>query len=243
MAPRLSILIPAYNEEKQLPACLAAVHAAIATLPEAERGIEVIVCDNNSSDATAALARAHGAQVVFESHNQISRARNAAAAAATGEALLFLDADSWLHPHNLHSVLAALRDPLTVGGGCVIGLPGAPWWAEILLQLWNVTSRTAGWAAGSFVWCRAEAFRAVGGFSHDFYAAEEIDFSRRLKAWSQPRGLTFRVLTGCPHESSARKFHQHSRRSLVRLLLRPLLAGPRVLQHRAGWEFFYVRKE
>ena len=57
---------------------------------------ELIVCDNNSSDATPAIAAAAGARVVFEPVNQIGRARNAAAAAATGDWLVFVDADS--HP-------------------------------------------------------------------------------------------------------------------------------------------------
>ena len=51
---------------------------------------ELMVCDNNSSDTTAAIARASGARVVFEPVNQIGRARNTGAAAATGEWLVFV---------------------------------------------------------------------------------------------------------------------------------------------------------
>ena len=57
---------------------------------------ELIVCDNNSTDRTAEIARAAGATVVFEPVNQIARARNSGAAAATGDWLIFVDADS--HP-------------------------------------------------------------------------------------------------------------------------------------------------
>ena len=55
---------------------------------------QLIVVDNNSSDATAQIARDHGATVVYEPVNQIARARNRGAEAAEGEALIFLDADS-----------------------------------------------------------------------------------------------------------------------------------------------------
>jgi glycosyltransferase involved in cell wall biosynthesis len=56
---------------------------------------EIIVCDNNSTDRTGELARAEGARVLFEPVNQISRARNAGAAVANGQWLVFVDADSF----------------------------------------------------------------------------------------------------------------------------------------------------
>ncbi len=59
---------------------------------------EIIVVDNNSTDLTAELAKQAGAKVVFESINQIGRARDTGATAATGDWLLFVDADSLLNP-------------------------------------------------------------------------------------------------------------------------------------------------
>ena len=86
-----SIVIPAYNEEELLPRTLHALAAAMATTDLLG---EVVVTDNNSTDATAAVAAAHGARVVFEPINQISRARNCGAAAALGDFLIFVDAKS-----------------------------------------------------------------------------------------------------------------------------------------------------
>ncbi|HUN69649.1 MAG TPA: glycosyltransferase, partial [Burkholderiales bacterium] len=77
---RLSIVVPAFNEERLLASTLESIKAA-AKVFDAAGGWELIVCDNNSTDATAEIARAAGAQVVFEPHNQISRARNRGAAA------------------------------------------------------------------------------------------------------------------------------------------------------------------
>ena len=54
----------------------------------------MLVCDNNSTDHTGEIAEAAGARVVFEKHNQISRARNAPGNAAKGEWIIFIDADS-----------------------------------------------------------------------------------------------------------------------------------------------------
>ena len=92
----LSVIIPAFNEERLIGETLRQVKAAVAVFSRRAWQTEIIVCDNNSTDGTAALARAAGAQVVFEPVNQIARARNCGAAAATGDWLVFIDADS--HP-------------------------------------------------------------------------------------------------------------------------------------------------
>ena len=82
---KVSVIIPAWNEEQLLPACLESVRMAFAARPDLRP--EVIVVDNNSTDGTAALANAAGARVVFEAKNQIARARNTGAAVATGLAV------------------------------------------------------------------------------------------------------------------------------------------------------------
>ena len=74
----VAVLIPCYNEELTIRGV---VESFRAQLP----GARILVFDNNSTDRTAAIARAAGARVVFEPVNQISRARNAGAAAATGD--------------------------------------------------------------------------------------------------------------------------------------------------------------
>src|SRR5688572_28136620 len=97
--PDVSVLIPAYNEQAFIGRVIESVHQSFASIPE--RSYEIIVCDNNSTDRTAELAAANGAKVVFEPHNQIARARNAAARAANGNWFIFLDADTLLNPQLL----------------------------------------------------------------------------------------------------------------------------------------------
>ena len=193
----LSIVIPAFNEEKELPGCLAAIGAAVAACGLGTGEVEVVVCDNNSTDLTAEVARRAAAVVVFEPVNQISRARNTGAAAARGEWLLFVDADSRLDPVNLRRVVALARanEPV-VGGGCVIALEGVPWWTRPGVWAWNFYSAVRGVAAGSFVFCRAEVHREVGGFSVERFAAEELDYSRQLRACGRAQGRRFVVLRG-----------------------------------------------
>src|SRR5437773_451131 len=81
---KLSIIIPAYNEAKRIESCLSQLNAALRANTSSNLGSEIIVVDNNSTDATAQLARNAGAQVVFEPINQIARARNAGADADFG---------------------------------------------------------------------------------------------------------------------------------------------------------------
>ena len=62
----LSIVIPAFNEERLIEECLRSIHASLAANDRPRLSSEVIVVDNNSTDSTAELARGAGAQVVFE---------------------------------------------------------------------------------------------------------------------------------------------------------------------------------
>ncbi len=89
---KVSVVIPAFNEARLLGETLRHVQAALTVFTSRGWGVEIIVCDNNSTDATAEIARAAGATVVFEPENQIARARNSGAAAATGDWLIFVDA-------------------------------------------------------------------------------------------------------------------------------------------------------
>lgn len=238
----LSIVIPAFNEELELPACLRSVREAISRCG-AEGEVEVIVCDNNSSDRTAEIAAAEGVRVVHEPVNQISRARNTGAAAAGGRWLLFIDADSLLEAGNLRRVLEIARAPggpgAVVAGGCTISMGRLPLWARPLTLTWNSLSVLARWAAGSFLFCRRDAFQECGGFSHELYAAEEIDFSRRLKAWARQNGGRFVILRGRPHLSSSRKFRLYTFWETLGMFVRGVLRFRRTLRSRHELPYFY----
>jgi hypothetical protein len=70
---------------------------------------------------------------------------------------------------------------------------------------WNLTSRIARWAAGSFIFCDAIAFRRIGGFGQEWFAAEEIDLFRRLKREARRTGRRIVILTRHPLVTSGRK--------------------------------------
>lgn len=208
-----------------MPGCLAALAAALAATSGPGRDCETIVVDNNSTDATASLAAAAGARVVFEPVNQIARARNAGAAVARGEWLLFVDADSEVSPGLVAALWEQVETGRVIGAGSTLAMPGLPWWATLMLGSWNLVSRSCRWAAGSLLLCRQADFAALGGFNERLYAAEEIDLSRRLKRRARRQGLRFVILHHHPLLTSGRKLALYSSgeiaRQLLRLLLRP----------------------
>jgi glycosyltransferase involved in cell wall biosynthesis len=225
---KLSVVVPAFNEERLLAGTLAAIRAA-AVVFEAE-GWELIVCDNNSTDRTAEIARAGGAQVGFEPHNQISRARNKGASAAAGEWLVFVDADSTPSRELFAELKEAIDSGRVLGGGATVAADEDVLSVRAVLACWNAMSRSLRWAAGAFVFCEAAAFRAAGGFSEALYASEELELSGRLKRLAREQGREFRILHRHPLQTSARKLHLYGWREIAPVFGRFLLHPRRTLR-------------
>ena len=203
MPPDYSIVVPAYNEEAVLGATLETLREAMEACPWTG---ELVVVDNNSTDATAEIAEAAGARVVFEPVNQISRARNAGARAAEGKWLVFVDADTFVAPALLRQAIENLAGGKCCGGGACVRLDPCPdRLAEWFLNWWNGMAQRRGVAAGCFVYCLRRGYDAVKGFSERVYAGEEIWFSRALRQWGQRRGKPFRVIADPPALTSPRK--------------------------------------
>jgi glycosyltransferase involved in cell wall biosynthesis len=227
---KISVVVPAYNEERELPASLRSIRAAAAAWDRRGWTTELIVCDNNSTDRTADLAREAGAIVVFEPVNQISRARNAGAAAATGEWLVFIDADSHPSPELFDDVARAIESGRVLGGGCKVVFETTHTGVRAAATFWYALSRAFWWAAGSFVFCRRDAFRELGGFTLELYATEEVHFSRRLKRLARARGQRLVILTRHPLVTSARKARLYTWSEVLRLTVKTLATGGRTLR-------------
>lgn len=233
-----SVIIPAYNEEVWLAKSLPALQTAMAKVPATG---EVIVVDNNSSDRTTEVAREHGARVVFEPHNQISRARNAGARNASGRFLVFLDADTLLSSALLQAAIGNLTAGTCCGGGAVVSFDvPLPVYARWTLRLWNWLAVQRSLAAGCFVYCLREGYEAAGGFSEKVFASEEIWFSRRLRRWGKPKGLEFRVIPDPPIVSSARKLQDRPVKNFLAFCF--MLACPLAIYSRRLSFFWYRRR-
>ena len=236
---KISIVVPAFNEARGLPSTLASIRAASAAFDARGWAHELIVCDNNSNDATAAVARAAGADVVFEPVNQISRARNAGAAHATGDWLVFVDADS--HPsHGLFDdAAAAIASGRWLAGGATVAVETRDWLARALVASWNAVSRLRRIAAGSFIFCEARAFREVGGFSLELFATEEIDLFRRLKVAARRTGRTIVILHEHPLLTSDRKARLYSKREMTMSMVKSVLTLGRTMRNRDDCYVWY----
>lgn len=240
---KLSIIVPAFNEEKLLAASLQSMKAAAAALHSRGWVTELVVCDNNSTDRTAELARMEGAKVMFEPINQISRARNCGAGGATGDWFLFVDADSHPSPALFQELAETIESGRVLGGGCLVHMEVSQdtqvRGARVMIKLWNGLSRWQRWAAGSFVFCEAAAFRELGGFSTELFASEEIDFSKRLKKLACQRGRIVTILHKHPLETSARKLHLYTTWEHVRFILGTAVRFGRPLRVRAACPIWY----
>ncbi len=166
----ISIVIPALNEEAELPATLASVVAQAG--PK-----QVIVADGGSGDATREIAERHGALVVTTAPGR-ARQMNAGAEHADGDALLFLHADTRLPGGALDRIRTALGASETVAGCFGLRFDRGGFW----LWLWtrSVWMRWPRWAFGDrALFVRRDAFDAVGGFP-DQPVFEDLDLVQTL---------------------------------------------------------------
>ena len=226
----ISVLVPAFNEAALLPRTLPVIRAAMAVFEARGWSTELVVCDNNSTDATAAVATAHGARVVFEPVNQIGRARNRAASVAEGDWFVFIDADSEPSPGLFADIADAITSGRVLAGGATVTMDDDRWWARAGVGWWNLTSRVMRWAAGSCIFVEATAFRAVGGFDLALYASEEIALFRRLKREARRAGRGIAILDRHPLHTSGRKLSLYSWWDMTRFFWRIVTSGGRSLR-------------
>jgi glycosyltransferase involved in cell wall biosynthesis len=229
---KISVVVPAFNEERLLPETLRGIRAAMAAFDRRGWASELIVCDNNSTDRTAEIARAAGARVVFEPVNQISRARNRGAAEAGGDWIFFVDADSQPSPELFSDAAEAIAAGHCLAGGSTVTYPNPPLAAALIIGTWNALSRIARWAAGSFIYCEATAFREAGGFSEELYASEEVDLSRRLKRIARRDRRTIVILHRHPLLTSDRKLRLYGWGRLIRFMLKTVVSRGKTLRSR-----------
>ena len=239
IAVLISIIVPAFNEERLLGDSLSAIRAALASFTRLGWNTELIVCDNNSTDRTAELARAAGAQVVFEAVNQIGRARNRGAQAASGDWLVFVDADSRPSAELFAAAGEEIAGGRCLAGGSLVKLDGNYARANLVVGFWNWISRTFRLLAGSFIFCETAAFRAVGGFSEELFAGEELDLSQKLKRLARRQRKKICILDRFPLVTSARKIHLYSTREHLWFVLKAALAHRKVLTNRDACYTWY----
>lgn len=223
---RLSIVVPAYNEELLLPATLRALKVAVAAigLPA-----EIVVVDDGSTDRTADIARGLDACVVPVALRHIAGARNAGGRVATGDLLIFVDADTIVPIEVLRAAVQTYEAGAVGGGAGVQYAVNDPRWAVVVTAIVMWVLRRAKWAAGCFVFVRKDVFDRVGGFDERYFASEEIHFSRAVKKHGRFVMLEGAVIT------SARKARLFSARAVFVQFLAMLWPGALKRRDRLGF--------
>jgi len=206
--PRLSLVIPAYNEERFLPRLLDSVEAAAQRYAHGAVAVQVIIADNASTDRTAALARERGCDVVPVAKRSIAATRNAGFAAARGEIVGVVDADMQIHPGTFDAIERALASDRIVGGatGCTLerwSLGLAVTYGLFIPLVWLTTFDTG------VVFCRRRDFEATGGYDESLRVAEDVALLFALRRVGRKQGKRLTRLRHVKAVASTRKFDEY----------------------------------
>ena len=184
--PLVSIIIPTYCEEENIERCLRSIKRQ-----RFEDGrIEAIVVDSNSPDDTKKVARKYADRVINLKSRGVSKARNIGAQKAKGDVLLFLDADTVLHPDFVAKMQASFLDPEIVCiSGALVGLENLSVMDDLfkvfhygLVNRIATSSARLGFPLFPTVCCacRKPVFHQVGGFEEGLAIAEDLKFSLKI---------------------------------------------------------------
>ena len=192
------MIIPALDEEEGIARTIRSCREA--------GPCEVIVVDGGSRDRTVEIARG-GADAVIAAPRGRAAQMNAGAAAARGEVLLFLHADTILPAGSAAAVLGALREPAIIGGAFRVRLAASRGAGRYVRAALGLTGRMIGaraavshsYSGDQAIFVRTIAFRAVGGYP-EIPLMEDVEMSRRLRRAGRTVLIRSRV------ESSGRRW-------------------------------------
>jgi glycosyltransferase involved in cell wall biosynthesis len=205
---KLSVIVPAFNEEKLLPETLSHIRAAMKPLG---RERELIVVDNESTDRTVEIAESNGAMVEKEAVKNIGSVRNTGASAATGEVLVFIDADTFV-PESLFRIIhEKMTDPKCYGGAVAVdyGNFDRPW-LRFMGRAWKFWGPVFNMKQGAAQFCRRTVFAQLGGYDERIYLGEDIDFYWRLTKHAKATGGTVAYIEEPKVTTSTRRFDKMS---------------------------------
>ena len=210
---RLSVVIPAHNEERVIGAALRAIAA------QRPRVHEVIVVCNGCRDRTAERARAGGARVVVTERRGVSLARNLGARNATGDTLLFVDADVRLEP-GLTAAVRSAAPARRATVGTVRVVPDCRRYA-LHYAVAAVMIRSLRGASNGLIFCTAPLFAAAGGFPEGIQVGEDNLFMRRAR---RVPGARYRFIQRPPAVSDTRRLRRWGSLRLLFTWLRAVVA-------------------
>ncbi len=228
----ISFIVPAYNEELELPSTIAAIRAAAEKIGN----YEIIVVDDASTDATAEIAAKASTQVVSVDRRQIAAARNAGARAARGEVLFFVDADTRISPAHVVDAIAALSSGCSGGSARICADGSIPLWGRVFIKAFCGIYFALNLGAGAFLFTTRKTFDAIDGFDEQLFIGEEIFFSLALRKLGR-----FKILRE-PVVTSGRKLRMYSAPEIFANSFAVITGGMRAARSRDKLELWYSGK-
>lgn len=203
--PRVTIVIPARNEEAYIEAALDSVVGQTVPIDR----LQVVVVVNGTTDRTAEIVRLARARLprlelrlVDDPHPGVARAKNIGARLANGDLLIFLDADSRMAPDLVERIVAAYRAGYRAGSVAIAADDG-DFLDRGFYRLIEFGKRLFGIHA-NMLFCDRAAFEAVGGFDEALHQAEDRDLLVRLAR----SGLRLGRITESVIFTSPRRLHE-----------------------------------
>ncbi len=187
----ISVVIPAYNEEKYLPDTIKSVREAQARFIQSiipPPPTEIVVVNNASNDKTAIVASQLGARVIDHEVRNISSVRNAGIQAAQYSIIVMIDADSFLQANALTEVYKLMQKGQTIGGGFNVKIITKKRSLRIAAAVYQIVVRTLAGISGAMFFFDRDSALAIGGFREDRLVAEDSAFSMDLRAYGKAHG-------------------------------------------------------
>lgn len=212
LPPSISVIIPAYNEEKLIGKCL----KALTQQNYPKDRYEVIVVDNDSTDKTASITEKYPATLLrYNKIKRVSAARQYGSSHASGKILAFMDADSYADPNWLSTIDRLLGDSSLVAV-CGIGLPSrSDSTMKVMFSLYNyglVFAQVFGlvlpWGFNFAI--KKSAFDKVGGYNLSMQSSDDVELGMRISKKFGKKSIRYvqslRVYTSTRKQQSLGEF-------------------------------------
>ncbi len=205
----LSIVVPAFNEERYLRETLASLNRAKALLLR-ERNIEseINVVDNDSVDSTADVARAVGATVIKEPLRNVAKVRNTGAKLCQGNVIIFVDGDTVVPDNLLVRIVDAMSDETCFGGAVDPEYRPSKLTVQAYLQFWRIAGKLTGMAQGATQFYRRDIFFSFKGYDETLFMGEDVDLYWRLKKFAKRQNGRVVFIEDIRVVPSTRRFDQ-----------------------------------
>jgi glycosyltransferase involved in cell wall biosynthesis len=201
---KISVIIPAHNEEKFIVKCLDSIKIAESNI---DIPVEIIVSLNRCTDNTEKVVENYNACIVKEDEKNIAKIRNAGVKASSGDILVTIDADSWMSPYMLQEVILKMRSEKYIGGGVKVKperMSIGIFFSVLMVAPYMLKARIS---AGMF-WLYRQVFESIGGFDERHVSVEDYYFALKLKAYGKQKRLKYGTIRKEHIMTSCRKFDQ-----------------------------------